>query len=339
MAQYILASDDWLTLNLRVQYVLRTFKLIYYPILALVAVPVNIMTIVILSRGKCGLAKGVTRYLVAMAATDLIVVFMDVILRQIPIAYRDYFGFVRSIRVCDVHAFLLYTATDCSVWFTVTFTFDRFVSICCQKLKTNYCTERTALVVLGTVTALTCLKNIIWCFMLTSEYSLAYARWLCMPRARLLESQIWGSIELLHHILTPIIPFILVLLFNALTIRHVLVASRARRRLRAPSSGEGAHDPEMASRRKALILLLAISGNFIVLWALFSIFYIWNRMRLLGYLSVFPPEPMRDLCFMMQLLSCCTNTALYAVTQTRFRDQFKDLVKSPFTFISKHTHC
>ncbi|XP_069792528.1 probable G-protein coupled receptor 139 isoform X1 [Narcine bancroftii] len=296
---------------------------------------VNIVTIVILSRGKCGLSKGVTRYLVAMATTDLIVVFLDLILMKIPIAYRDYFGFVRSIRVCDVHAFLLYTATDCSVWFTVTFTFDRFVAICCQKLKTRYCTERTALVVLGTVTALSCLKNIFWCFMLTSEYSLAYARWLCMPRARLLESRVCGLLELLHYILTPVIPFILVLLLNALTIRHVLVASRARRRLRAPSSGEGAHDPEMASRRKSLILLLVISWNFILLWGLFTVYYIWNRVRFLVHVSVFPPESIRELCFLLQLLSCCTNTALYAVTQTKFRDQFKDVVKSPLALILK----
>ncbi|XP_069797304.1 probable G-protein coupled receptor 139, partial [Narcine bancroftii] len=300
---------------------------------------VNILTIVIMSRGKCGLSKTVTRYLVAMAAADLSLVLLNVILRQIPIAYRDYFGFVRSIRVCDVHAFLLYTATDCSVWFTVTFTFDRFVSICCQKLKTNYCTERTALVVLGTVTALSCLKNIYWCFMLTSEYSLAYARWFCMPRARLLESQIWGWIELLHYILTPVIPFILVLLFNALTIRHVLVASRARRRLHAASRGDCAHDPEMANRRKSLILLLVISANFIILWALFTIYYAWNRMRFLGNVSVFPPEPMRDLCFMLQLLNCCTNTALYAVTQTKFQEQLKDVVKYPFMLLARYIHC
>ncbi|XP_051895650.1 V-set and immunoglobulin domain-containing protein 10-like 2 [Pristis pectinata] len=57
---------------------------------------------------------------------------------------------------------LFLEATDCSVWFTVTFTFDRFVSICCQELRVKYCTERVTATVLGTVTALSCLKNITW---------------------------------------------------------------------------------------------------------------------------------------------------------------------------------
>ncbi|XP_078276441.1 putative G-protein coupled receptor 139 [Rhinoraja longicauda] len=329
MSQYIFANFDGLTLNLRIAYALITIKLIYYPLLAIIAVPVNLVTIVILFRGKSGLSKCVTRYLVAMAAADLLVVVFDVILRQIPIAYRDHFTFVRSIPVCDIHAILLYTATDCSVWFTVMFTFDRFVAICCQKLKNKYCQERTAALVLGTVTVLSFLKNITWHFMLTSEYSLAYAVWFCMPRARLVKSPVWAGIEFLHYLFTPVIPFALVLLLNALTIRYVLVASRSRKRLRAPNHGDSARDPEMENRRKSLILLLVISGNFILLWALFTVYHVWNRLRFLGLVVAIPPAAMRQLCFMLQLLSCCTNTALYVVTQAKFREQLRDVMSFP----------
>eukprot|EP00061_Rhincodon_typus_P008706 g31562.t1 len=71
-------------------------------------------------------------YLGAMAVA---VIIFDLILRHIPVAYREEFYFLRSIPVCNVHAILLYAATDGSVCFTVTFTFERFVAICCQKLK------------------------------------------------------------------------------------------------------------------------------------------------------------------------------------------------------------
>ncbi|XP_055510334.1 probable G-protein coupled receptor 139 [Leucoraja erinacea] len=329
MSQYIFGNYEGLTVNLRIAYALITIKFVYYPLLAFIAVPVNLVTIVILSRGKSGLSKCVTRYLVAMAAADLLVVVFDVILRQIPIAYRDYFTFVRSIPVCDIHAVLLFTATDCSVWFTVAFTFDRFVAICCQKLKNNYCQGRTAAMVLGTVTGLSFLKNITWHFMLTSEYSLAYAVWFCMPRDRLVNSPVWAGIELAHYLFTPITPFILVLLLNALTIRYVLMASRSRKRLRAPNHGDSARDPEMENRRKSLILLLVISGNFILLWALFTVYYVWNRLRFLGVVVAIPPASMRQLCFMLQLLSCCTNTALYVVTQAKFREQLRNAMKFP----------
>ncbi|XP_048376286.1 probable G-protein coupled receptor 139 isoform X2 [Stegostoma tigrinum] len=44
---------------------------ICYPILAIVGVPANLVTIIILSREICDLSKCVTRYFVAMAVADL----------------------------------------------------------------------------------------------------------------------------------------------------------------------------------------------------------------------------------------------------------------------------
>ncbi|XP_067851546.1 probable G-protein coupled receptor 139 [Heptranchias perlo] len=314
----------------RALYVILGLQVIYYPPLAAVGVSVNLLAIVTLSRGKCGLSKCVTRYLVAMAAGDLMVIIFDLILRQIPIAFGGQFRFLYSIPLCNIHAVLLFAATDCSVWFTVTFTFDRFVAICCEKLKTKYCTERTAAVVLGTVILLSCLKNISWYFMFTGWYQLHNTPWFCLVTISVLESRVWGVIELLHYILTPGVPFVLILLLNAFTVRSILVASRARRRLRGHSSGESPRDPEMESRRKSIILLFLISGNFILLWALLLVHSIWNRMFYLGFESVFLSQLILELGYMLQLLSCCTNTFIYAVTQTKFREQLKNVVKYPF---------
>ncbi|XP_067836169.1 probable G-protein coupled receptor 139 [Heptranchias perlo] len=296
---------------------------------------VNLVTIVILSQGKCGLSKCVTRYLVAMAAVDLLVVFIDLILRQIPIVYFEQFIFLYDIRVCNIHAVLLYAATDCSVWFTVTFTFDRFVAICCQKLKTKYCTEKTAAVVLGTVTVLSCLKNITWYFMLSSGYALGNLPWFCAVDGRVQYSRVWGAIELSHYILTPGVPFVLILLLNVVIVRHIVVANRARRRLRDHSSEESPSDPEITSRRKSIILLFVISGNFILLWAMFMLYSIWMRVLDFVGATVIPPIALMELGFMLQLLSCCTNTCIYAVTQTKFREQLKKMLKYPFSLVVK----
>uniref|UniRef100_UPI00398E6E7A probable G-protein coupled receptor 139 n=1 Tax=Pristiophorus japonicus TaxID=55135 RepID=UPI00398E6E7A len=307
---------------------------IYYPLFAAFGVPMNLVTIMILFRGKCGLSKCVTRYLVAMATADLLVVILDLILRHIPIRYREQFIFVYSIPLCNIHAILLYAATDCSVWFTITFTFDRFVAICCQKLKTKYSTERTAAVVLGTVTVLSCLKNIPWYFMFTSRYVLGNNPWFCDLYYTNYTSLGWAVFELLHYILTPCVPFILILLLNALTVRHILMASRARRRLRGHSSGESPRDPEMESRRKSMILLFVISGNFILLWAMYMVALMENRI---GWIShpVYIPMFVTELGYMLQQLSCCTNTGIYAVTQTKFREQWKNVLKYPFVVIVK----
>ncbi|XP_067835410.1 probable G-protein coupled receptor 139 [Heptranchias perlo] len=328
--QYLYVYYHTLPLEDRIFYVLFGLQVIYYPLLAAVGVTVNILTMIILSRGKCGLSKCVTRYLVAMATADLLVVITDLMLRQIPIRYQGQFEFLWSIHVCNIHAVLLFAAADCSVWFTVTFTFDRFVAICCEKLKTKYCTEKTAAVVLGTVTVLGCLKNTTWYFMFIGRYRLYNNPWFCGVTISVLYSRAWSVIELLHNILTPCVPFVLILLLNALTVRHILMASRARMRLRGHSSEESPRDPEMESRRKSIILLFVISGNFILLWVLFMVFSISNRMWYLGYESVLLPLFIQELGFMLQLLSCCTNTCIYVVTQTKFRKQLKNILKYPF---------
>ncbi|XP_067832946.1 probable G-protein coupled receptor 139 [Heptranchias perlo] len=335
MFQYLYAHYDSQLLEDRMYFALACIQVIYYPLLAVVGITVNLLTIVILSRGKCGLSKCVTHYLVAMAAADLLVVIFDLMLRQIPIVYQGQFRFMRSIPVCNIHAVLLFAATDCSVWFTVTFTFDRFVAICCQNLKTKYCTERTAAVVLGTVSVLGCLKNMSWYFMFMGQYNFYNEPWFCAIPFMGLFSPLWAVIELLHYILTPGIPFVLILLLNVFTVRYILVASRARRRLRGHSSGESPRDPEMESRRKSIILLFVISGNFILFWALFIVYFMWNRMWVMGFNSVILPRFLRELGFMLQLMSCCTNTCIYAVTQTKFREQLKNVVKYPFTVIIK----
>ncbi|XP_067865930.1 probable G-protein coupled receptor 139 isoform X1 [Heterodontus francisci] len=63
--------------------ILVQIEAVYYPFLAAVGVPANLLTIVILSRGKCGLSKCISRYMVAMTTADLLVLIFDVILYEI----------------------------------------------------------------------------------------------------------------------------------------------------------------------------------------------------------------------------------------------------------------
>ncbi|XP_072341602.1 probable G-protein coupled receptor 139 [Scyliorhinus torazame] len=288
---------------------------------------VNVVTIVILSRGKCGLSSSTTCYLVAMATADLLVVFLDLILRQIPIAYQ--LRIVKFIPVCNIHAALLYAATDSSVWFTVAFTFDRFIVICCQKVRSGYCTDKTAAWVLGTVAILSTLKDIPWYFMLTAWYRLNNSPWFCYMSTRNKISRFWGAIELVQNILTPGFPFVLILLLNVLTVRHILVSSRARSRLRNASNVNSHKDPEIESRRKSILLLFAVSGNFIVLWSIFMAYSMWWRIFNMADIYGDMPLFVLEIGFMLQLLSCCTNTCIYAVTQSNFRKQFINVVYIP----------
>jgi len=292
---------------------------------------VNVVTIVILKCRNCGLSKCVTIYLMAMAMADLLVVVFDLILRQIPIVYKEKFDFVKSIAACNLHAIVLFAVTDCSVWFTVTFTFDRFVAICCLRLKNKYCSKKIAALIILTITVLSCLKNIFWYFMLFSQYVLINEPWFCDFSLDVLYSPLFVTLECLHYFLNPLVPFVVILLLNGFTVKHILVSNRARSRLRIQNSGQSPRDPEMESRRKSIILLFLISANFILLWSVLMIYSVWSRLYYFGYRAITLDYFVMEIGFMLQLLSCCTNTAVYVITQTKFREQLKSVLKYPFS--------
>ncbi|XP_067916307.1 probable G-protein coupled receptor 139 [Heterodontus francisci] len=298
-----------------------------------ISVAVNLLAIVILSRGKCGLSTCTTRYLVAMATADLLVIITEVILKRMN--YYYFRGSLLDINsVCNVIIVPSRAAIDCSVWFTVTFTFDRFVAICCQKLKTKYCTERTAAVVLATTFILLCLKNVPFYFVFQPVEIISNVLWVCHLKPSYFTEPGWLGFDWFGKVLTPLLPFTLILLLNALTVRHILVASRVREGLRGQSKGENHSDPEMESRRKSVILLFTISSSFILLWLGRVIEFFYYKITGKDPNSYIDSEYIfRRVGFMLRALSCCTNTFIYGVTQSKFREQVKSAVKYPVTSI------
>uniref|UniRef100_UPI00398F85E6 probable G-protein coupled receptor 139 n=1 Tax=Pristiophorus japonicus TaxID=55135 RepID=UPI00398F85E6 len=298
--------------------------------------PVNLVAIVILARGKCGLSKCITCYLVAMATADLMVIVSDVILHWIADLYW-WNTFLYYTPVCRFIHFLAPTAIDSSVWLTVAFTFDRFVAICCQKLKTKYCTERTAAVVIVTLSALFCLKNIPWPFVYTPYITANNIPRGCRAKVQFYIAPTWRSFSWFEQLLTPLLPFCVILLLNALTVRLILVASRARRSLRGGSNGKKDQDPEMRNRRRSIVLLFALSGSFILLWMTTVVyFFLYRITSAFRHRLLFSPfQKFEHAGIMLQLLSSCTNTAIYTVTQSKFREEMLNVLKYPFTLFHK----
>ncbi|XP_067870146.1 probable G-protein coupled receptor 139 [Heterodontus francisci] len=319
---------------------------IYYPILAAIGVPANLAVVVILSRGRCGLSRCITSYLMSMAVTDLLVIITVVILNRIAAIYFPN-SFLSITPVCSLRSALSFAIIDCSVWVTIAFTFDRFMAICCQKLKVKYCTEKTATWVIVIVATVNCLKNTFRYFIYEPLYIINDIPWFCDVKLIFYTSPVWTAYDWIRSISTACLPFILILLFNALTVRHILVASRARRRLRAHSNGENQSDPEMESRRKSIILLFCISGSFILLYLPFLINFLYVRIAKLNYFSGSNFNQsnfiLQEVGFMLQLLSSCVNPFIYAGTQRKFREELKNGVTYPLrlivTLFSKWKKC
>ncbi|XP_059508891.1 probable G-protein coupled receptor 139 [Stegostoma tigrinum] len=310
------------------QELIHPLDFIYYPVLAAFGIPVNLLAIVILSRGKCGLSKCITYYLVSMAVGDLLVIITDVILYKI-VYYYFRGSFFDITPMCRLIVVLYASSQDCSVWLTVAFTFDRFIAICCQQIKRKYCTSETAAIVIIVVCVLFCLKCIPWFFAFGPRHVINNVQWDCILTQTFSNSEMWTVFAWLHRIFTPLLPFGLILLFNIMTVKNILVASRARKNLRNSHHGENYSDSEIANRRKSIILLFTISGSFILLWTTYVVYFLYVRIT-----NAFYHTSLNDPLFkaqqagsMLQLLSSCTNTSIYAVTQNKFRKEMRDAVK------------
>ncbi|XP_072451823.1 probable G-protein coupled receptor 139 [Chiloscyllium punctatum] len=265
-----------------------------------------------------------------MAAADFLVVICDVMLRWLimyfPVSFLD------ITYVCRLVTVLIPATTMNSVWLTVAFTFDRFVAICCQKFKTKYCTEKTATVVIGTVSVLSYLESIPWFLKFKSKYIFNNLPWFCITKLEYYTSIYWTLYGVFHRLLSPLLPCLIILLLNTLTVRHVLVASKARRRLQKDSDRKKTSDPEMDKRRKSIVLLFAISGSFIILWSPYMACFLVERIAVMHDYSPLSPTA-GTIGYLLQLLSTCTNTCIYTVTQRQFREQLKTVLKLPFALI------
>ncbi|XP_067837066.1 probable G-protein coupled receptor 139 [Heptranchias perlo] len=308
---------------------------IYYPVLAAVGITVNLVAIVILSRGKCGLSKCITRYLVAMAAADLTVVIIEVILKRINNIYLP-LNFLFITPICALKLVMKIAALDCSVWFTVAFTFDRFVAICCQNLKPKFCTKRTASLVVGTVCVLGCLRSIPFYFVYEPQLIINNVPYFCILTYAYHTSPLWAASEWFDSILTPLLPIFFILLFNALTVKNIIMSNIVRSTLLR--NVDNHNDPETENRKKSMILLFTLSGNFILLWATYVVHSLSCRLKNYNYTDKYYSNPIyinQQTGYMLQLLSSCTNTCIYGLTQRKFREELKNGVKYLFTLNGK----
>ncbi|XP_067848357.1 probable G-protein coupled receptor 139 [Heptranchias perlo] len=310
------------------QLTILLIKEIYYPFLAAVGVPANLVTIVILSRGNCGLSKCITVYMVAMATADLLVMIINVIVYYI-FSYHFSLSFLSHTPVCRFILYMTVVTLDLSVWFTVSFTFDRFVVLCFQKFKTKYCTEGTAAAVTTTFSVLMFLKGIPVLFAYEPQQIINKVQWGCRSSVAFFSTPPGIAYVWFHSAWVVWLPFTLIAVFNSLTIRRILIANKARKGLQGQMSGNQS-DPEMENRRNSIILLFTISGSFVLLWLTNAVSLVTTRLTNTTYYRGDRTNPgylATETGAMLKYLSSCPNTCVYAATQRKFRKELKNVLR------------
>ncbi|XP_078272159.1 uncharacterized protein LOC144602912 [Rhinoraja longicauda] len=276
-----------------------------------------------------------------MAAADLMVLIFEVILSEMSGAYYPY-SFLNLSHICKLRILFNCISIDCSVWLTVTFTFDRFITICNQTLRAKYCTEKTAALVITVTCILSIVQNIPVYIFLVPLYIIDNVAWYCWIPSDVYTTSIGAALSVFESIVTPVVPILLIILLNALTIKHIIHANRVRSGLRRDKKDESGADQEVENRRKSIVLLLAISGNFVLLWMVTFVCYMSVNIldvNLLGS-DYNDPFTIAELSgYMLRALSACTNTFIYGVSQKKFRDELKNVIKCPFVFFSNSIKC
>ncbi|XP_059498748.1 probable G-protein coupled receptor 139 [Stegostoma tigrinum] len=268
--------------------------------------------------------------MLAMVTADLLVMLINVILFHIVSRLFPY-SFLSYTVVIKLILYMSCTNVYLSVWYTVCFTFDRYVAICCHKLKTKYSTVRTASRVIIIVSVLVYLENIPFWFAYEHQRTIKNIQWGFRPSVIFLTSPVGAMYSRLQNVLVTWIPFILILLFNGLTARHIVISNISRRRLRAQQA-ESQTDPEMKSRRKSIVLLFLVSGSFMLLNMTSAVSSLINTLAVLDQIHyTSPPYIATETGYLLTHLSSCTNTCIYAMTQTRFRAELQNVLNSPWT--------
>ncbi|XP_043540101.1 probable G-protein coupled receptor 139 [Chiloscyllium plagiosum] len=261
-----------------------------------------------------------------MATMDLLFVIFEIILSKIK---NDYFpdSFLDITPACSVRYALRRAILDCSVWFTIAFTLDRHVTICCEKLKSKFCTKKTATVILTTTGVLFCLKNIPIYFRFQPSKIIGSIQWGCSNSDAYYNDPVWEGFKNFEKILTPVIPFALILFLNTLTVKHIFVASQVRKGLKGQSKKDNHRDPEMENRKQSVILLFSISGSFIFLWLWYTLYYfdVHDPLDSDGEYTY------KHVAYMLRNLNCCTNTIIYVATLSKFREKLRNPLEAIFT--------
>lgn len=280
----------------------------------------------------CGLSKVAIRYMLTMAVADTMVCIFNVIVGNV-LSYNFPDSFLAYTCTCRLTSIIQISCVQFSVWSTVSFTIDRFLAICCQKLKSKYCTERTAAVIITTVCLCSFLIHIPVYFRYEPRYIAGDIRWGCHATAEYASSPAWKTYKWFTKVSVPLLPLPLVLLLNSFTVRHIVQVSRIRSALKRRVDGNIC-DPEIRNRRTSIILLFAISGSFIALWTPVMILdlsfevtqsFAFNASRS-RFLAI-------RIALLLMYLSSCTNTCIYALVQRRFREEAKKVIAYPFIII------
>ncbi|KAM8953347.1 putative G-protein coupled receptor 139 [Pelodytes ibericus] len=303
---------------------IRTLQRLFYPIISVFGLPASIVTMITLWKGNLDMSKSIIYYLVSLAVANFMLILVVTV-------FRDIFYFYVDVTLwwpessCGASNWIYFTCVYSLTWLTVAFTFDRYVIVCCMKLKLIYCKPSvTRWVILSVyVGAFVVAMPTFWMYVpVSTRQPDGTIFHICSLHRNL---SMIPFLSVYDHIQTTVwivFPLVSLVLTNGLTVWHIAIITKHRQSLK--SASKDVNDPEIARRKKSVTLLAMISISFLAHWLPKMIVKVMERFTyppVNRYDFYHPVNVVRMLCNMLIVLSSFSNMCIYSLTVTKFREE------------------
>ncbi|XP_064777925.1 probable G-protein coupled receptor 139 isoform X2 [Oncorhynchus masou masou] len=317
-------------MNPQEEHWMVTLQVVFYPALAIVGIPSNIVTFLIFWRRNCLLSKSSTFYLMAISVADTLVLIFIVVLEITVKFYQE--PFWSREPWCRLRDIFSYGAYNTSTWLVVVFTAERFIAIHTWAIKTKLCTPRSALAAITTILLLSHLLAIPYYWSNVSVYDHNQTKWACIYKPEAPHGYVHALVGA-QTLVAYVLPFLIILTLNGLTLRQISLSNRVHV-LTAADLTSGAYrvTPLLRSRkRKSVVLLVTVSMSFVLLSVTRAITQIIIRTTFFYGQDCndynLQINVAADIGSMLSLSNTAINTYLYACTQAKFRQVFITCVR------------
>ena len=309
---------------------LLVFRSAFYPIMILLGVFGNTMTIVIIRRLKSN-RSAMDRYFLSLAMTDLCVIITG----PFPVWLRSATGFRLTSShdaMCKIIVFVYNMATASSAWILATMATHRALMVTWPHRVNAICTPRRSwCAVIATVV----FSSMAFSHMLYGV-KVVYPAAVCSATGKyqVFLEKIWLQIEIFLHSLLPIVCMLL---------SNIVLVYKLRVSVREASDQLATSETQTVSRAKTVnsvtLQAVGVSCAFIVLTSPVAV---WNmtsytfRGKYMTDLYTFAVhQTIQDTFYTLGEMNYSVNFYLYCLTGSRFRKKFKSIV---FFLFRKEKH-
>ncbi|XP_022594784.1 probable G-protein coupled receptor 139 [Seriola dumerili] len=304
-----------------------TLQEVFYPALAVVGIPSNTITFLIIWRRSCMLSRSSTFYLMAISVADNLVLIFIVIL-ELSVKYHQQEPFWSYDPWCSLRDIFNYGAYNASTWLVVMFTVERFIAIHTWKMKTKICTPRCAAWTITAVFLFSHLCAIPYYWSNASVYVNNQTRCIYKTEApfQFIHTLVW-----FQTLQAYIIPFLVILTLNGLTLRLISLSNRVHITADLTSRVNKVMPLLRSRKRKSVVLLVTVSMSFMLLSVTRAItqiilrtthMYTFDRNDYYHQINI-----AADTGTMLSLSNAAVNMYLYVCTQSKFRQEFLACVR------------